>query len=128
MTRVLVSVAALFALVAPASAQNPEPLVKRIGALPGELVKAGRTDAEIVDALFFITLGRLPKEKEKEQSVKYLGADPKRRPAAGRDLAWALVNTKEFLALHGMDKDPVGAQKVLDKLIKEWKEDEPEKK
>ncbi len=129
MTRALAPLVALFAFTALASAQNPEPLINRIGALPGELVQAGRTDAEIVDALFFITLGRLPKEDEKKAAVKHLGTDPKKRPAAGRDLAWALVNTKEFLALHGLDKDPVATFQLISKFTKEWdKIVDPEKK
>ena len=129
MTRVLAPLVALLAFAAPATAQNPEPLIKRLGALPGEMVKAGRTDAEMADALFLITLGRLPNEKEKEGAVKLLGADPKKRAAAGRDLAWALINTKEFLRLHSLDDKPVEALKLIEKLVKEWgKEDEKEKK
>ena len=114
---------ALFALAAPASAQNPEPLLKRVGALPGELVKAGRTDAEIVDALYFITLGRLPMEKEKEAAVKYLSG-AKKRDEAGRDLAWALVNTKEFLKVHSLDSDPAAALKIINTFIAEWGKEE----
>jgi hypothetical protein len=126
MSRLLFAcVASLVFTAAPASAQNPEPLIKRMGALPGELVAAGRTDAEIVDALFFITLGRLPKEKEKEGAVKLLST-AKNRAEAGRDVAWALVNTKEFLKLHGLDNNLVEAQKIINKAIQEW--DKGEKK
>lgn len=115
-------------IVAPAPAQNPEPLLKRVGALPGELVKAGRTDAEIVDALFVITLGRLPKDAEKEAAVKHL-KESKDRAAAGRDLAWALVNTKEFLKLHGLDGDIPAAQKLIAKYVADWgKDDKKDKK
>ncbi|MBM3983511.1 MAG: hypothetical protein FJ304_25220 [Planctomycetes bacterium] len=126
------ALAAALALVtvapAPAQDQNPVPLLKRVGALPGELVKAGRTDAEIADALFVITLGRLPKNTEKEQTVKFLSA-AKDRAAAGRDLAWALVNTKEFFELHGLDKNPVEAQKIIAKFVEAWgKDDKKDKK
>ena len=129
MTRVLLaSVAVVFASAGFAPAQNPEPLLKRVGALPDELVKSGRTDAEIVDALFVITLGRLPKEKEKEVAVKHLSAT-KNRAAAGRDLAWALVNTKEFLKVHGLDGNPAEAQKIIEKFVAEWgKEEKKDKK
>lgn len=124
MLRLLLVVAAACALAAPASAQHTsEPLLKRVGALPAELVKAGRTDAEMTDALFVITLGRLPTDKEKEPSVKFLST-AKDRAAAGRDVAWALVNTKEFLKLHGLDGDPIEAQKFIAKFIAEWGKDE----
>lgn len=123
MIRLLLASVALVAFAVPASAQNPEPLLKRVGALPTELVKAGRSDAEIVDALFVITLGRLPADKEKEQAVKFLSV-AKKRDEAGRDLAWALVNTKEFLVLHGLDKNPAEAQKIINKFIAEWGKEE----
>jgi hypothetical protein len=128
MLRTLLAPIVVFALAAPAPAQNPEPLLKRVGALPTELVKAGRTDAEIVDALYFITLVRLPTDKEKEVSIKYLAA-AKKRDDAGRDLAWALVNTKEFLKLHSLDADPAAALKIINKFVEEWgKEQKDEKK
>jgi hypothetical protein len=124
MLRTLFASAVVSALAAPASAQqNPEPLLKRVGALPTELVKAGRTDAEIVDALYFSTLGRLPTEKEKEPALKYLST-AKMRDEAGRDLAWALVNSKEFLKVHSLDSDPAAALKIINKFIAEWGKEE----
>ena len=126
MTRLLLAPVALLALAAPAPAQNPEPLLKRVGALPGELVAAGRTDAEIVDALYVITLGRLPKAEERTAGVRHLSA-AKKRDEAGRDLAWALVNSKEFLVLHGLDGDVVAAQKFINKFIAEWGKEDKKK-
>jgi hypothetical protein len=123
MLRLLLASAVVFALAVPVSAQNPEPLLKRVGAQPTQLVKAGRTDAEIVDALYFITLGRLPNEKEKEASIKFMGL-AKKRDEAGRDLAWALVNTKEFLKVHSLDSDPAEALKIINKFIAEWGKEE----
>jgi hypothetical protein len=128
MFRTLLAPVVVFALAAPASAQqNPEPLLKRVGALPTELVKAGRTDAEIVDALYFITLVRLPTDKEKEVSIKYLAA-AKKRDDAGRDLAWALVNSKEFLKVHSLDGDPAAALKIINKFVEDWGKEKKEEK
>jgi hypothetical protein len=127
MPRVLFACVAALAFASPALAENPEPLLKRVGALPGELVKAGRTDAEMADALYVITLARLPTEKEKEIVVRHLSR-AKDRAEAGRDLAWALVNSKEFLKVHGLDGDPVAAQKVIAKFIAEWGKDEKKEK
>ena len=126
----LASVALLAALVtaAPAPAQNPEPLVKRLGQLPKELVKAGRTDAEIVDALCLAAVARLPKDHEKEFGVKHI-AKAKSREAGAQDIAWALINTKEFLQLHGLDKDIPATLGLLNKYVEEWnKEDKKEAK
>jgi hypothetical protein len=125
----LVAVVALV-IVAPAPAQdpNPVPLLKRVGALPAEMVKAGRTDPEIVDALFVVTLGRLPKDAEKEVATKHL-KESKDRATTGRDLAWALVNTREFLKVHGLDGDIPAAQKLIAKHVAEWgKDDKKDKK
>ncbi len=127
MPRSLLATIAALVLVAPAPAQNPEPLLKRVGALPGELIKAGRTDAEIVDALFVITFGRLPKDKEKELSVKYIAAAKKREDAV-RDVAWSLVNTKEFLKVHGLDANPAEALNIIAKYAEQWGRDEKKDK
>lgn len=113
----------VFTFAAPAPAQDVEPLVKRLGKLPAELVQAKRTDAEIIEALYFATLLRLPKENEKELALKHF-KNAKTREAAGRDIAWALINTKEFLKLHNMDKDIPAALEVLNKLIEEWGKEE----
>src|SRR5262245_52021785 len=107
MTRLLTPILPILfglALAAPAVAADDPPglaeRMERIGKLPAELVKAKKTDAEITDALFFATLTRLPTEKEKETATKHLSAG-KNREETARDLAWALVNTKEFIKLQG---------------------------
>jgi hypothetical protein len=102
--------------------------VQRIGRLPAELVKAKKTDAEIVDALFLATMSRLPKESEKETALKHMTAG-KDRGQAALDLAWALVVNKEFLKLHGLDKDVAESLKLLKLLVDEWeKEDRKDEK
>ena len=59
--------------------------------------------------------------------VRALAAE--RREATERDLAWAVVNTKEFLKLQGLDKDAAAGLKLLNSLVEKWgKENEDEKK
>jgi len=53
-----------------------------------------------VDELYLRILSRLPGEQERQAARDYL-ADSKRSPAeAVCDLAWALINTTEFLVKH----------------------------
>src|SRR5262245_57420932 len=84
--------------------QYPTATLDRLGKLPGELVKAKKTDAEIVDALFLAAFARLPTDDEREKGVKHI-ASQKDRVAAGQHISWALINTKEFMKIHGIDKD-----------------------
>lgn len=121
MTRRLLAPAAvlLVALAAPAPAADPSALVERLGGLPAELTRAKKTDGECVDSLFLAALVRLPTEKEKETAARHLAA-AKDRTVAGRDLAWALVNTKEFLRLHGLDKDAAESLRFLNNVAEKW--------
>jgi hypothetical protein len=136
MTRLLApTVAVLFAcaLAAPVAAEEPPGLaerVERIGKLPAELVKAKKSNGDIVEALFLAAYSRLPTEKELETGVKHLAAaanTDKARAAAARDLAWAVVNTKEFLKLSGFDNDLATALKFLNNLTDKWEKDAKEK-
>ncbi|MBA4066413.1 MAG: hypothetical protein C0501_22400 [Isosphaera sp.] len=102
------------------------PLVARLGKLPGELVRAKKADADVVEGLVLAALGRLPTDAEKATGVKFL-AGPGDREGRARDFAWALVNTKEFLKLQGMDADPAGALRVLNKLVEKWGKDDEKK-
>jgi hypothetical protein len=128
-----VTLAALAALcltagqdVAPPPPRDLAPLMARLGKLPGELAKAKKVDADVAEGLFLGVLGRLPEEKEKETALKFL-AGAGDREAKARDLAWAMVNTKEFLKLHGLDADPAGAVKMLNKLVERWGKDDEKK-
>ena len=53
--------------------------------------------------------------------MKFL-AESKDREEAARDVAWALVNTKEFVKLQGLDKDVAVALQRLNALVEKWKE------
>jgi hypothetical protein len=114
----------------PAPAEDPQlptAILDRIGRLPGDLIKAKKTDAEITDALFLAALTRLPTEDEKEKAVKHL-AGARDRKTACVDLAWALVNTKEFMKLHGLDKDITAAIRLLNTATADWGKEEKKEK
>ena len=59
------------------------------------LIAAGKTDAQIAEALYLSTLSRPPRASERAIALKSLSAATSRRQAA-EDLLWALINTKEF--------------------------------
>ena len=135
MTRFLApTVAVLFtgALAAPVAAEEPPGLaerVERIGKLCAELTRAKKSNGEVVEALFLAAYARLPTEKELATGTKHLAAaanTEKARAAAARDLAWALVNTKEFLKLSGLDNDTATALKFLNNLTDKWEKDAKE--
>jgi hypothetical protein len=133
MTRRLLtsSIAFLFLLVVAApttAAELPglEERLERFGKLPTDLIKAKKTDAEIVDALFMATLIRLPTDAEKETVTKHL-ATAKNREDGAQNLVWALINTKEFVKLNGMDKDVLGSLMLLNSLAEKWGRKEADK-
>ena len=92
-----------------------EALNTKVGANGGtidQLIKAGKTDGEIFDALYWTALGRPPKQAER---ITGLGAirrahtsilatersfPSEDRRRAFEDLLWVLINSKEFLFNH----------------------------
>jgi hypothetical protein len=101
--------------------------VERFGALPDELIKAKKTDGETVEALYLATLARLPTDEQKEMAVKHLAAAKDRR-LASLDLTWALINTKEFLKLHGMDQNLAESLMFLNTITEKWEKVKGKKK
>ena len=71
-------------------------LLTRNGNVLDALLTAEKPDAEIIGQLFWITLSRPPAAPELARSTAYLAAAPERRHAL-EDLAWALLNSKEFV-------------------------------
>ncbi len=71
-------------------------LLTRKGNVLGTLVASGKPDAEIVEALFQAALSRPPSAAELARSTALLATSENRR-RAGEDLAWALLNSKEFV-------------------------------
>jgi hypothetical protein len=62
----------------------------------GRLLAAGKSDAEIVEEFYLAALCRPPSVKERQAALAMLGRAKDRRGAL-EDLAWGLVNAKEFL-------------------------------
>lgn len=62
----------------------------------GQWLATTRPDSEIVNELFWSALSRPPSKTEKERAENLLGSAENRR-AALEDLAWALLNSKEFV-------------------------------
>jgi hypothetical protein len=62
----------------------------------GELMKAGKTDRDIVEELYLAALCRLPSAAEASALVARIEGAPDRR-AALEDVLWALLNAKEFV-------------------------------
>lgn len=60
------------------------------------LLSSGRPAADMVQELYLSTLARLPSEEESRTIIGYLDAATDRR-AALEDVAWGLLNSKEFL-------------------------------
>lgn len=62
----------------------------------GKLIAGGKSDAEIVEELYLAALSRRPTKDELTKLVAFVGKATDRR-AAVEDVAWGLVNSKEFL-------------------------------
>jgi hypothetical protein len=95
------------------------PITARLGVLAADLVKAKKSDAEIVDLLFTATLLRLPTEAERAKGTNHL-QKAKDRATGSRDLAWSLLNTREFIKLHGLDRNLAASLHALNVLSQEW--------
>ena len=72
-------------------------LTRRDNAL-ARLLGSG-SDASTVEELFWSALSRPPTQAEGDRCTAHLAAGPDRRRAA-EDLAWALLNSKEFIFRH----------------------------
>jgi hypothetical protein len=62
----------------------------------GKLLKAGKSNVEIVDELFQASLCRLPNDRERSALTARIESAPDRR-AALEDVLWGLLNSKEFI-------------------------------
>jgi hypothetical protein len=61
----------------------------------GKLLDGGKSDAQIVDELYWTALSRLPSDEELAAAERHLASTDRRQGL--EDVAWALVNAKEFL-------------------------------
>jgi hypothetical protein len=64
------------------------------------LVRAQSDDAKLVEELYLTFFARLPTTDETAVGAKHLKKYPDNRRAAAEDLAWALMNSTEFLFNH----------------------------
>jgi hypothetical protein len=65
----------------------------------GKLIAAKKTDAEILNELFLVTLTRPPTDSEVSAMLGHVSAQVDKRKA-WEDVHWALINSKEFLFRH----------------------------
>jgi hypothetical protein len=85
---------------------NAEAIQKRFSSPSGNLTRwlkeseeAG-SDTHWVERLYLAALCRPPRPDELQSVTGLLRAAPRQRRAIVEDLAWALVNSKEFLYVH----------------------------
>lgn len=80
---------------------NARQIQERLSAGPNlrAIVKHAGNPSAVADQLYFATVSRAPDASELKIAVSYLSAQESPGPAA-IDLAWALINTKEFLFHH----------------------------
>ena len=62
----------------------------------GALLATTRPDAEIISELYLAALSREPSAAELDGAKRHLASNKDRRGAL-EDIAWALLNAKEFL-------------------------------
>ena len=79
---------------------NSEQLAGKLAGSASLKRLAALKDADLVDELYLMTLSRFPSAEEKQKLVAYLEKNVKTRPTAVQDVAWAVINTKEFLFNH----------------------------
>jgi hypothetical protein len=70
------------------------------GGTVAKLVRTQKDDAKLVEELYLTFFARRPTADEIAVGVKHLKKYPDNRRAAAEDLAWALMNSTEFLFNH----------------------------
>jgi hypothetical protein len=66
-----------------------------------KLLSSGQDDPALLESLYWSTVTRAPTETERASLLAYLAERPgEARRAAFQDIAWALVNSKEFMFRH----------------------------
>jgi hypothetical protein len=69
----------------------------------GTVARLGRMvadDGKLTDELYLTFFARFPTAEERTAAVAHLSRDPANRRAAAEDLAWAMLNSLEFLFNH----------------------------
>src|SRR5262245_43313300 len=65
----------------------------------GKLLTEKKSDKEILDQLYLVTLSRLPSDAERQPALNHVTKNADKRKA-WEDVMWALLNTREFLFRH----------------------------
>ncbi len=65
----------------------------------GKLLDAKKSEQEILDQLYLVTLSRLPSDAERAPALSHVTRNMDKR-RAWEDVLWALLNTREFLFRH----------------------------
>lgn len=65
-----------------------------------QLAKQKITDKEVTDELYLWTIARRPTEAETKICLEFLKTHAERRAEAIQDLAWVLLNSRDFLLVH----------------------------
>jgi hypothetical protein len=63
-------------------------------------IAANRSDGDMVDEIYLATVSRFPTEAERKKAVDYLAGKKSARAVGVQDVAWAVVNSKEFVFNH----------------------------
>lgn len=75
---------------------NSEQLEGKVSGSPHLKRVLTKTDADVVDDIYLSSVSRFPTPEEKKRLVEYLGSKKAARAQAVQDVAWALLNAKEF--------------------------------
>ncbi|HEV3385651.1 MAG TPA: DUF1549 domain-containing protein [Gemmata sp.] len=70
------------------------------GGTIARLVREQKDDGKLVEELYLTFFSRMPTAREKDVGVKHLQKYVANRRAASEDLAWAMLNSTEFLFNH----------------------------
>ena len=65
----------------------------------GKLLADKKSEKEILDQLYLVTLSRLPSDAERQPAINHVTKNMDKR-RAWEDVLWALLNTREFLFRH----------------------------
>jgi hypothetical protein len=65
-----------------------------------QLLSAKKGNPYVIEELYLRILSRFPSELEKNESEGYMSSTKKNADEAVCDIAWALINTKEFILKH----------------------------
>jgi hypothetical protein len=79
------------------------PLVAKLSNRDGRLfalLRANKSDTDILDDLFLASFGRLPRDSEAQRVLAHVRKDAATREEAYADVLWALLNSTEFLFNH----------------------------